>query len=162
MGAGEIGEEVSRGPNVFIGYYKHPELTEQYLDRDGWYYSGDLCVLYPNQYIKVVGRKKDIIIRGGQNISPSEVEDILYQHPKVRHIAIIGIPDERMGERALAVVVPNKGEVFTFEEMIDYLARRNIAKYKYPEKLELLDELPTTPSGKIQKFRLREHFMRKR
>lgn len=153
---GEIGEEASRGPNVFLGYYKHPELTHTYLDDEGWYYSGDLCYLQPNNYIRVVGRKKDIIIRGGQNISPSEVEDILLKHPKVKNVAIVGIPDERLGERACALVVPNEGENFTFGEMIEFLSKENIAKYKYPEKLQLLEQLPITPSGKIQKYKLRE------
>lgn len=153
---GEIGEEASRGPNVFLGYYKHPELTHKYLDDDGWYYSGDLCYLQPNNYIRVEGRKKDIIIRGGQNISPSEVEDILFKHPKIKNVAIVGIPDERLGERACALVVLTEGEIFSFEEMIAFLAEENIAKYKYPEKLQVLEQLPITPSGKIQKYKLRE------
>lgn len=156
---GEVGEEASRGPNVFLGYFKRPDLTEKYLDQDGWYYSGDLCVLHPNDYIRVVGRKKDIIIRGGQNISPTEIEDILFKHPKIHNVAIIGIPDERMGEKAMALVIPNEGEEFTFDEMIEFLSQQNIAKYKYPEKLQIVDELPRTPSGKIQKFKLREQFV---
>ncbi|WML31262.1 AMP-binding protein [Neobacillus sp. OS1-32] len=153
---GEIGEEASRGPNVFLGYLKQPELTQKYLDHDGWYYSGDLCVLLPEQYIRVVGRKKDIIIRGGQNISPGEVEEILYRHPKVQQVAIIGVPDERMGEKAWALVVPVEGEKLTFAEMIEFLSQQNIAKYKYPEKLRLVSDLPRTSSGKIQKYKLRE------
>jgi acyl-CoA synthetase len=152
--AGEVGEEASRGANVFIGYYKRPELTSKYLDSEGWYYSGDLCTLNPEKYLKVVGRKKDIIIRGGQNISPSEIEDILYKHPKIKNVAIVGIPDERMGEKACAFIVPNEGQIIMFDEMIEFLALHNIAKYKYPEKLELIDNLPMTASGKIQKFML--------
>jgi acyl-CoA synthetase len=153
---GEIGEEASRGPNVFLGYFKQPELTKKYLDEDGWYYSGDLGVLQPNHYLRIVGRKKDIIIRGGQNISPAEVENLLYKHSKIEKVSIIGVPDERMGERACAIVVPKEGQIFTFEEMIDFLSEQKIAKYKYPEKLYLTKELPTTPSGKIQKRKILE------
>ena len=152
---GEIGEEASRGPNVFVGYLKRPELTEQYLDNDGWYYSGDLCVLHSNGYLRVVGRKKDIIIRGGQNISPIEIENILLTHPKIQNVAIVGVPDDRMGEKACAFVVPVLGEEFTFNEMIAFLEKKNVAKYKYPEMLKVVDSLPMTTSGKIQKFMLR-------
>lgn len=151
---GEIGEQVSRGPNVFVGYLKHPELTDQYLDDEGWYYSGDLCILHANEYIRIVGRKKDIIIRGGQNISPLEIENILLTHPKVENVAIVGVDDERMGEKACAFVVPHSGEEFTFEEMIVFLEEKKVAKYKYPEKLKIVGEMPMTASGKIQKFRL--------
>lgn len=150
----EVGEQVSRGPNVFIGYFKHPELTEKYLDDEGWYYSGDLCVLHSNNYMRIVGRKKDIIIRGGQNISPLEIENILHTHPKIQNIAIVGVFDERMGEKACAFVVPFPGEEFTFDEMIGFLEEKSVAKFKYPEKLKIVDELPMTASGKIQKFRL--------
>lgn len=155
---GQVGEQASRGANVFMGYYKRPELTKKYLDSEGWYYSGDLCTLDSNNYLKVVGRKKDIIIRGGQNISPSEIENILFKHPKIQNVAIVGIPDERMGEKACAFVVPAKGHIFTFDEMIDYLAEHNIAKYKFPERLEIIDRLPMTASGKIQKFMLSKMF----
>ncbi|MDQ0155006.1 AMP-binding protein [Robertmurraya andreesenii] len=153
---GAIGEESSRGPNVFLGYFKQLEWTKKYLDEEGWYYSGDLCQLKPNNYLQVVGRRKDIIIRGGQNISPSEIEGILHKHPKVYNISIAPIPDPRLGEKCCAFVVPRKGQDFSFDEMIHYLNREGIAKYKYPEKLILLDSLPTTSSGKVQKFKLRE------
>ncbi len=156
LARGEIGEEASRGPNVFLGYFKQPELTQRYLDEDGWYYSGDLAIVRNDDYLRVVGRKKDIIIRGGQNISPAEVESLLYKHPKVERVAIIGIPDDRMGERACALVVSKEDHTFTFEEMIRFLSEQKIAKYKYPEKLYLVKELPVTPSGKIQKHKLVE------
>jgi acyl-CoA synthetase len=152
---GEIGEEASRGPNVFVGYFKQPELTQKYLDKDGWYYSGDLCVLEPDNHLRVVGRKKDMIIRGGQNISPGEIEQMLYKHPKIDKVAVVGIPDERMGEKVAAFVVPAKGETFTFAEMIEFLEKEQIAKYKYPEKLLIVRDLPQTPAGKIQKYKLK-------
>jgi acyl-CoA synthetase len=152
---GTVGEEASRGPNVFIGYFKRPDLTEMYFDNEGWYYSGDLCVL-ENGYLRVVGRKKEIIIRGGQNISPAEVEEILLTHPKIEKVAIVGVPNERLGEQAHAVVVPTEGETLTFKEMIDFLDQKEIAKYKFPEYLHFVDDLPTTSSGKIQKYKLQD------
>lgn len=153
---GKVGEIASRGPNVFVGYLKRPDLTERYLDEDGWYYSGDYGILNEHGYVKIVGRKKDMIIRGGQNISPGEVEQILYKHPKIDKVAVVGMPDERMGEKVCAFVVTKNGESLTLEEVVDYLAQHQIAKYKYPERLELVDELPMTASGKIQKYLLRE------
>lgn len=152
---GLVGEEASRGPNVFIGYYKRPDLTEMYFDHEGWFYSGDLCVL-EDEYLRVVGRKKDIIIRGGQNISPSEIEEILLMHPKIEKAAVFGMPDPRLGERAHTVVVLREGEELSFEEMISFIEKQGIAKYKYPEFLHLIKEMPTTASGKIQKFKLYE------
>lgn len=153
------GEEASRGPNVFLGYLNDREMTDRYLDDKGWYYSGDLCKLYEDGYVQVVGRKKEMIIRGGQNISPSEIEDILYKHPKLEKVAVIGIPDKRLGEKTCAFVVPKNRNPFSFSEMISFLEKQNIAKYKYPEKLEVLDELPSTASGKIQKNILQERYI---
>lgn len=158
---GVVGEEASRGPNVFIGYFKRPELNAMYFDNEGWFYSGDLCVL-EGEYLRVVGRKKEIIIRGGLNISPAEVEEVLLTHPKVEKVAIVGVPHDRLGEQAYAVIVPKKGEILTFDEMIEFLQQKGIAKYKYPEHLHLIDELPSTSSGKIQKFKLKELIKYKR
>lgn len=153
---GEVGEQASRGPNTFIGYYKNQNLTKQYLDEDGWYYSGDLAKLNEHNYVRIIGRKKDIIIRGGQNISPGEVEDILFKYPKIKSVAIVGIPDERMGEKSCAFVVPKSGEIITLEELIEFLEKQNIAKYKYPESLKIINEMPMTASGKIQKYKLKK------
>lgn len=151
------GEEASRGPNVFVGYLHEPELTARMLDEDGWYYSGDLCRKDADGYIKITGRKKDMIIRGGENISSREVEEILLQHPKVRDAGVVAMPDERLGERACAYVVLKEDETpLTFEEMVDFFRRKRVAKYKYPERLELVEQLPRTGSGKIKKFQLRQ------
>lgn len=156
---GEVGEEASRGPNVAVGYLKDPELTRQQFDEEGWFYSGDLCVMDEDGYIRIVDRKKDIIIRGGENISCREVEEVLLRHPKVVDIAIVAMPDERLGERACAYVVP-QGE-FTFEEMVCWLEDAGLAKFKWPERLELISELPKTASGKVQKYILREDIKQK-
>lgn len=159
---GMIGEEASRGPNVFLGYLKQPEMTDKYLDDEGWYYSGDLCELHEDGYVQIIGRKKEMIIRGGQNISPREIEESLLKHQKVEKVAVVGIPDERLGEKTCAFVVPKKRNEFSFDEMISFLETQNIAKYKFPEKLEILDDLPSTASGKIQKNILRERYVMKR
>lgn len=155
--AGVEGEEASRGPNVFVGYLKEPELTARFLDDEGWFYSSDLCTMDNDGYIRITGRKKDIIIRGGENISSSEVEDILLQHPKIREAGVVAMPDERLGERSCAYIVPHKAdETLTLEEVTAFFGEKNVAKFKYPERLELVDSLPRTASGKIQKFILRE------
>lgn len=155
--AGVEGEEASRGPNVFVGYLKEPELTARFLDDEGWFYSSDLCTMDDDGYIRITGRKKDIIIRGGENISSSEVEDILLQHPKIREAGVVAMPDERLGERSCAYIVPHKvDETLTLKEVTAFFSEKNVAKFKYPERLELVDSLPRTASGKIQKFILRE------
>lgn len=159
VSAGIVGEEASRGPNVFVGYFKQPALTEQYIDEDGWFYSGDLCYIQ-NEYVRTVGRKKEIIIRGGQNITPVEVEELLVMHPKIEQVALIGVPDIRLGEKVHAVVVLKVGEEFTFKEMISYLDEQQIAKYKYPEQLHIIEEMPRTESGKIKKFKLSQKIRR--
>jgi acyl-CoA synthetase len=154
--AGQQGEQWSRGPHAFIGYLGEPELTARALDSKGWYHSGDLATVGADGLVRIVGRIKDMIIRGGQNISTREVEDILLEHPACQSVAVIGIPDERMGEIGCAVVVCHLGKMLDFEEMKQFLIGRGVARFKLPEHLVLRDALPATPSGKIQKFRLRE------
>lgn len=150
-----VGEEVSRGPNVFVGYLNEPQLTEKVLDDDGWYYSGDLCSLDEGGYIRITGRKKDVIIRGGENISSCEVENVLLQHPNVREAAVVAMPDPRLGERVCAfMVLCNPDQGLTLEELKSFLATQDVSKYKYPERIELRDHLPRTESGKIKKFLL--------
>ncbi|GAK05161.1 long-chain-fatty-acid-CoA ligase [Geomicrobium sp. JCM 19037] len=157
----EIGELATRGPNVFVGYFNDPSLTRKYLDERGWYYSGDLGTLDSDRYVRVVGRKKDMIIRGGQNISPVEVENLLLQHASIKEVALVGVPDERMGEKACAFITLNPNGTFTYEMMVTYLEEQNVAKYKWPEYIELVPELARTASGKIQKFRLLEQWKTK-
>lgn len=154
---GVQGEEASRGPAVFVGYLKEPELTAKVLDDNGWYYSGDLCIMDDDGYIRITGRIKDIIIRGGENISSIEIENILLQHPRVHEVGVVGMPDPRLGERVCAYVVLNdmdKG--LTLEEVRDFFEKKGVSKFKYPERIEIMESLPCTASGKIRKFELRQ------
>ncbi|HAX3999063.1 TPA: medium-chain fatty-acid--CoA ligase [Escherichia coli] len=156
------GEEASRGPNVFMGYFDEPELTARALDEEGWYYSGDLCRMDEAGYIKITGRKKDIIVRGGENISSREVEDILLQHPKIHDACVVAMPDERLGERSCAyVVLKAPHHSLSLEEVVAFFSRKRVAKYKYPEHIVVIEKLPRTASGKIQKFLLRKGIMRR-
>ena len=156
------GGEASRGPNVFMGYFDEPELTARALDEEGWYYSGDLCRMDEAGYIKITGRKKDIIVRGGENISSREVEDILLQHPKIHDACVVAMSDERLGERSCAyVVLKAPHHSLSLEEVVAFFSRKRVAKYKYPEHIVVIEKLPRTTSGKIQKFLLRKDIMRR-
>ncbi|EJD4866583.1 medium-chain fatty-acid--CoA ligase [Escherichia coli] len=156
------GEEASRGPNVFMGYFDEPELTARALDEEGWYYSGDLCRMDEAGYIKITGRKKDIIVRGSENISSREVEDILLQHPKIHDACVVAMSDERLGERSCAyVVLKAPHHSLSLEEVVAFFSRKRVAKYKYPEHIVVIEKLPRTTSGKIQKFLLRKDIMRR-
>jgi acyl-CoA synthetase len=150
------GEEASRGPNVFLGYLGDPELTSSVLDADGWYYSGDLCVMDAEGYIRITGRLKDVIIRGGENISPVEVEEVVRDHPGVCDVAVVAMPDPVMGERACAFVVMAPGQpAVTTDTLKRLFVRRGLAKYKIPERVEIVAALPFTDSGKVRKPELR-------
>ncbi len=156
------GEEASRGPNVFVGYLDEPELTDQVLDDDGWYYSGDYCRMDKDGYIKITGRKKDVIVRGGENISSREIEDILLLHPDIHDAAVVGMPDKRLGERSCAyVVLSHSQKTLQLADIIAFFAQQRIAKYKYPEYLVVIDKLPRTASGKIQKYILRQDILQR-
>ncbi|GAB7260688.1 hypothetical protein DZS_11210 [Dickeya ananatis] len=160
--SGDEGEEASRGPQVFMGYLDEPELTARALDDEGWYYSGDLCRMDEAGYIKITGRKKDIIVRGGENISSREVEEILLQHPRVRDAGVVAMPDERLGERTCAyVVLKEPYHTLILEEVIAFFGRKRVAKYKYPEHLVVIDHLPRTASGKIRKYLLRQDIIQR-
>lgn len=155
LSAGETGEVLVRGPSNFVGYFDPSLNGSAFLD--DWVRLGDLALLDETGYVVVQGRKKDIIIRSGENISAKEVEDLLIEHPAVQDVAIVGVPDDDVGERACAYVVPaDTGSNFDFAEMVRFLDQARIAKQKYPEYLVLTDGLPRTASGKIQKFRLRD------
>ncbi|MCL2891529.1 medium-chain fatty-acid--CoA ligase [Brenneria tiliae] len=159
---GVEGEEASRGPNVFMGYLDEPELTARALDQDGWYYSGDLCRMDEDGYIKITGRKKDIIVRGGENISSREVEEILLQHPRVRDAGVVAMPDARLGERSCAyLVLKAPYRTLTLEEVVAFFSRKRVAKYKYPERVVIVDALPRTASGKIKKYLLRRDIIQR-
>lgn len=153
---GEEGEEWSRGPNTFLGYLGPPELTARVLDEDGWYHSGDLVRQLADGSVRVTGRLKDIIVRGGYNISVREIEELILDLPHVNAVAVVGTPDPRLGERSCAVVVPEDGQRITLEDVVESLKDKGIATHKLPERLESWDELPMNPSGKIQRFKIRE------
>jgi acyl-CoA synthetase (AMP-forming)/AMP-acid ligase II len=153
--AGAEGELQVRTPVLFAGYYKDPERTQAVCSPDGWYSTGDLCVLDAENYLSVVGRKKDMIIRGGANISAREIEELLFTHPKIANVACVAMPDPVLAERVCAYVVCQPGAALTFDEMIDFLKTKRMAAWKLPERLEIRQEFPMTPSGKIQKYRLR-------
>ncbi|EIQ80716.1 MULTISPECIES: medium-chain fatty-acid--CoA ligase [Citrobacter] len=160
--AGMEGEEASRGPNVFMGYLDEPELTARALDNDGWYYSGDLCRMDDAGYIKITGRKKDIIVRGGENISSREVEDILLQHPHIHDACVVAMPDVRLGERSCAyVVLKPPHHSLSLESVVTFFSRKRVAKYKYPEHIVIVEKLPRTASGKVQKYQLRQDIIQR-
>jgi len=144
---GEVGEIWGRGPTAVSGYFKDPESTREVWTGDGWYMSGDLGMLDEMGNLVVVGRKKDMIIRGGQNIYPIEIENLLRKHPKISEVAVVGMPDPLMGQRACAFVAPHPGQGFSFDEMISFLRERNIASFKLPERLELIKEIPMLGAG---------------
>ena len=150
---GEIGRLLARACSNFGGYLKRPHLNA--TDADGWFDTGDLARVDDKGYIRITGRSKDVIIRGGENIPVVEIENLLYRHPSVAQVAIVAYPDDRLGERACAVIVPKPDTTIGFEEMVDFLTDARVAKNYLPERLEVLDAMPTTPSGKIQKFKLR-------
>lgn len=150
------GEEYSRGPSVFVGYLDDPELTANALC-DGWYRSGDLCHMDDDGYIRITGRKKDVIIRGGENISSTEVEGILLLHPNIRSAAVVAYPDERLGERACAyLTLHDPSQTVDLEVIRAHMDSHHVAKYKWPERVEVVEELPKNESGKILKYKLRE------
>jgi long-chain acyl-CoA synthetase len=149
-----VGEIVVRGDNVMKGYYKMPEETAEIL-RNGWLHTGDMGYLDDDGHLFLVERKKDLIIRGGFNIFPKDIEEVLYQHPAVVEAAVVGMPDQLMGEEVLAYVVPRPGEEITETDIISY-CREHLAKYKCPKKIQFLESMPKTPIGKIQKKELRK------
>ena len=152
--AGQEGQLQVRGCSNFIGYLKRPELNPN--DPDGWFDTGDLARMDADGYIRIAGRSKDIIIRGGENIPVVEVEGLLFRHPAVAEVAIVGIPDARLGERACAFVRLREGASLSLADITTYLEAQRMARQYMPERLEILAELPHTPSGKIQKFKLRD------
>ena len=154
--AGAEGDLLVRGPSQFVGYFKRPDFTRESHTADGWFRTGDRGRLDADGYLSVTGRSKDIIIRGGENIPVVEVENALFTHPKIASVAIVAMPDPRLGERGCAFVIPRAGQSVTLAEIVAYLDSQQLARQKFPERVEIVREFPMTPSGKIQKFRLRE------
>lgn len=149
------GEIVGRGYNIMKGYYKMPEATAQAVDEEGWLHTGDLGTMDQNGYFKITGRLKDMIIRGGENIYPREIEEFLYTNEKVRDVQVIGVPDKRYGEEVLACVILKEGQKATEEEMIEFV-KNGLSRFKAPRYVRFVDSFPMTASGKIQKYKMRE------
>ena len=149
------GEIVARGFNIMKGYYKMPEATGQAIDADGWLHTGDLGLMDEAGYFKITGRLKDMIIRGGENIYPREIEEFLYTHPAVKDVQVVGLPDKVYGEEICAFIILKEGEALTAGDLQTY-TRERLSRHKTPRYVEFVEEFPMTASGKIQKFKLRE------
>ena len=152
--ADQPGKLYVRSCSNFGGYLKRPQLNN--TDSDGWFDTGDLARIDAQGYVRITGRSKDVIIRGGENIPVVEIESLLYRHPAIAMAAIVAYPDERLGERACAVVVLKPGQSLDLPSLVDYLKEQKVATQYIPEKLVVRDAMPATPSGKIQKFKLRD------
>ena len=148
------GDLQMKGPGLFVGYYERPDATGESFT-DGWFQTGDRAVAHADGFMSLTGRSKDLIIRGGENIPVVSVESLLYEHPSVVDVAIVGVPDERLGERACAVVVLKEGATLDLSAACSFLLGRGLSKHFLPERLEVVASLPKTPSGKIRKVELR-------
>ena len=155
VSVGTVGEFCTRGYHVMLGYFEMPDATSAAIDADGWLHTGDLCAMDARGYCTVEGRLKDMIIRGGENIYPRELEELLFRHPKVGEVAVIGVPHEKWGEEVAAFIRPAPGAIIEKEELIDYM-RASLAPHKTPKHWFVVEAFPLTGSGKIQKFKLRE------
>jgi fatty-acyl-CoA synthase len=157
---GEVGEVCFRGYHVMQGYYGDAEATRKTVDASGWLHSGDLGTMDADGYLRITGRLKEMIIRGGENIYPAEIEEFLFSHPKIAQVGVFGIPDERYGETVMAWVQLHAGEKATEDEIRDY-CKGKIAHFKIPQQVWFVDEFPMTVTGKLQKFRMREQALEK-
>ncbi|MGI9624899.1 MAG: acyl-CoA synthetase [Acidimicrobiales bacterium] len=155
--AGERGEICVRGPNVMAGYWNRPDATAEAIDEQGWFHSGDIGILDDDGFLFVLDRLKDMVISGGENVYPAEVESVLYEHDSLSEVAIIGLPDDQWGEAVTAVVALGDGEQITLDELRTF-GETHLAKYKLPTRLHFVDALPRNPAGKVLKFELRESF----
>jgi fatty-acyl-CoA synthase len=158
LGPNEEGELVLKGPSGFSGYWNNPEASAAVIDDEGWFHTGDIVRYDEEWYFFVVDRKKDMFISGGENVYPVEIENVLYEHPAVHMVAVIGVPDEKWGEVGQACVVLKPGADVTEEELIDFV-RDHLARYKVPKSVEFMEELPLSSMGKILKRELREQFV---
>jgi fatty-acyl-CoA synthase len=155
LAAGEKGEICLRGPNIMKGYWNRPDATAAAIDREGWFHSGDIGYLDEDGFLFISDRLKDMVISGGENVYPAEVEGVLYKHEAISEVAVIGMPDEKWGEAVTAVVALQEGQELTLEELREWAADQ-LAKYKLPLRLEFVDALPRNPAGKVLKFVLKE------
>ena len=155
VAVGETGEVCTRGYLVMRGYWDNPEATSEAIDDAGWMHTGDLGVMDGDGYLNIVGRIKDMVIRGGENLYPREIEELLFQHPAVASAQVIGVPDERMGEELMAWVVVREGVEVTEDELREF-CRGRVAHFKVPRYFKFTTDFPMTVTGKIQKFKMRE------
>ncbi len=158
LAPGQVGELVLRSDSVMLGYYHASNATSDVIDADGWYYTGDLAIMDEKGYLRIVGRKKDLIIRGGQNIYPAEIEAYLTTHPKIHEATVVGIPSMVGGEEAWAFILLNDGEQMTEKEVLDF-CRAELEAYKIPNKVRFVTDFPRSESGKPQKHKLREDIL---
>ncbi|MBZ4020452.1 AMP-binding protein [Streptomyces purpurogeneiscleroticus] len=157
---GEPGELCTRAYSVMLGYWEEPERTAEVIDADGWMHTGDLAVMNDDGYLRIVGRIKDMIIRGGENVYPREIEEFLYGHPKIADVQVVGVPDEKYGEEiAACVILKDPADTLTQQELADY-CRDRLAHYKVPRHLDILESFPMTVSGKVRKIELRDRLAR--
>jgi non-ribosomal peptide synthetase component E (peptide arylation enzyme) len=161
MPRGQEGELVAQGPHVIRGYYKAPQENQKAFDQNGFFHTGAFPTMDEKGYVRITGRKKDWIRRGGQTIIPLEVEEPLLSHPKIENVAVVAMPDPRLGERACAYIQPRAGQHLTLEEVAGYLLGKGLAKYKLPERIELVPQMPLTSHGKADKKLLREDIAQK-
>jgi non-ribosomal peptide synthetase component E (peptide arylation enzyme) len=157
---GQEGELIARGPCIFRGYYKAAEYNRNAFNAEGFFFTGDLATFDHQGNLRITGRKKDMILRGGENISAEEIEELLITHPQVEEAAVVGMPDERLGERVCAYLRTRPGQTVTLEEAVSFLREQGIASFKFPERVELINEFPLTPVGKVSKKTLRERITR--
>ncbi len=155
--AGEIGEVCIQGPNVMKGYWNRSDATAEAIDLEGWFHSGDMGYLDEDGYLFLCDRLKDMVISGGENVYPAEVESVLYAHPAIKEVAVIGLPDDKWGEAVTAIVALNDGQTLELEDLRAF-AETNLARYKLPSQLRTLDLLPRNPAGKVLKYQLKERF----
>jgi fatty-acyl-CoA synthase len=151
----QSGELLARGHCVMLGYFNMPEMTAKAIDAEGWLHTGDLALREPSGYLRITGRLKDLVIRGGENVYPREVEEVLHRHPAVRDAQVIGVPDAKFGEQVMAWVSLREGRAATADELRDF-CRGQLAHFKVPHYWKFVDAFPMTVTGKIQKFRMRE------
>jgi len=152
---GERGEICLRGPNIMKGYWNRPEATAEAIDEEGWFHSGDVGYVDEDGFLFICDRLKDMVISGGENVYPAEVESALYKHDAIAEVAVIGLPDERWGEAVTAVAALHEGRELTLEALREF-AEPLLARYKLPLRLHIVDALPRNPAGKVLKFQLKE------
>ncbi|MGB1245748.1 MAG: AMP-binding enzyme, partial [Porticoccaceae bacterium] len=157
VAAGVHGEVCIKGPNVMKGYWNREDATAEAIDSQGWFHSGDIGYLDDEDFLFLCDRVKDMVITGGENVYPAEVESILYGHPAILEVAVIGLPNDKWGEAVTAIAVLEEGAELSLEGLRDF-AGKSLARYKLPSQLHLIDLLPRNPAGKVQKFKLKEQF----